>query len=96
MTVAVHEPSNSLIVTAPDSLFLEVEKLAKEIDARAAQTLEIVTPVNGAVFETLLQQVLLGQDEPGGGERPSFRPSANPRTSTFRPSGNDSPQKRER
>ncbi|MGI9471424.1 MAG: secretin N-terminal domain-containing protein [Rubripirellula sp.] len=61
MTVAVHEPSNSLIVTAPEQLFKEVEKLARAIDFRGEQTVEVVAPINGAVFETLLQQVMLGE-----------------------------------
>ncbi|MEE2641660.1 MAG: secretin N-terminal domain-containing protein [Planctomycetota bacterium] len=42
MTIAVHEPSNSLIVTAPEPLFLEVEKLVKLIDSRSVQTVEIL------------------------------------------------------
>jgi type II secretory pathway component GspD/PulD (secretin) len=62
MTIAVHERSNSLIVTAPDPLFQEVQALAKSIDARGEQTVEVVTPVNGAVFETVLQQLLLGEE----------------------------------
>ena len=62
MTIAVHEPSNSLIVTAPEQLFQEVEKLAKSIDSRGEQTVEVITPVNGAVFESVLQQLLLGEE----------------------------------
>ena len=61
MTVAVHEPSNSLIITAPDSLYVEAEKLAKELDSRGQQTVEVIAPPNGAVFEAVLQQVLLGE-----------------------------------
>ncbi len=61
MTVAVHEPSNSLIITAPASLYIEAEKLAKELDSRGQQTVEVISPPNGAVFEAVLQQVLLGE-----------------------------------
>ncbi len=61
MTVAVHEASNSLIVTAPRDLFNEVEKLAKHIDARGEQTIEVVTPMNSEVFGELLHQVILGE-----------------------------------
>jgi type II secretory pathway component GspD/PulD (secretin) len=61
MTIAVHEPSNSLIVTGPDALCDEAEKLAKQIDSRGEQTVEVVTPASGAVFEAVLQQVLLGE-----------------------------------
>lgn len=75
MTVAVHEPSNSLVITAPEQLFKEVEQLARSIDFRGEQTVEVVTPVNGAVFETLLQQVMLGETG-----TPTRRPS-NPTSS---------------
>lgn len=72
MTVAVHEPSNSLIVTAPQQLFEEVEKLARSIDSRAEQTVEVITPANGAVFESVLLQ-FLGQE---GARRPSSSASS--------------------
>ncbi|WP_145420658.1 secretin N-terminal domain-containing protein [Planctomycetes bacterium K23_9] len=62
MTLAVHDPSNSLIVTAPDALYAQVEKLARAIDERGEQAIEVITPVNGEVFESVLQQLLLGED----------------------------------
>ena len=77
MTVAVHEPSNSLIVTAPAQLFEEVEQLAMSIDQRAQQTVEVITPVNGAAVESMLYQVLLG-------ETPPRRPNSTPRTGASR------------
>jgi type II secretory pathway component GspD/PulD (secretin) len=58
MTIAVHEPSNSLIVTAPQQLFEAAEKLAKELDSRAEQTVQVITPVNAMVFESVLQEFL--------------------------------------
>lgn len=59
MTIAVHEPSNSLIVTAPEQLFKEVEKLAKLIDSRSRQTVEIIKlPRN---FSGDLKQILAGE-----------------------------------
>ena len=67
MTLAVHEPSNSLIVTAPDALFDEVEKLAMIIDDRAEQSIEILTP-SSSVLETVLEELVLGQS---GERRPS-------------------------
>ncbi len=70
MTIAVHEPSNSLVVTAPDQLFEEVERLVKVIDFRGEQTIEVVAPANGLVYETLLQQVMLGE-EGSASRRPS-------------------------
>ena len=77
MTVAVHEPSNSLVVTAPEQLFQEVERLAKAIDNRGEQTVEVVAPANGAIFETLLQQVMLD-----GAGTSSRRPSTASKTQT--------------
>ncbi|MFK8113709.1 MAG: secretin N-terminal domain-containing protein [Rubripirellula sp.] len=62
MTIAVHQPSNSLIVTAPEQLYKEVEKLAMSIDQRNERTVEIVAPLNGLLYESVLQQMLLGQE----------------------------------
>ncbi|MEM6364917.1 MAG: secretin N-terminal domain-containing protein, partial [Planctomycetota bacterium] len=61
MTIAVHEQSNSLIVTAPEALFLEVQRLAESIDARAEEVVQIVVPSNGVLLNSMLQQVLLGE-----------------------------------
>ncbi len=55
MSIAVHEPSNSLIVTAPEQLFDEVDQLAKLIDTRSEQRVEIVTTGNAAMLKSLLQ-----------------------------------------
>ena len=66
MTIAVHEPSNSLVITAPEQLFQEVERLVKVIDVRGQQTIEVVAPANGLIYETLLQQVMLGQEGSSG------------------------------
>jgi type II secretory pathway component GspD/PulD (secretin) len=62
MTIAVHEPSNSLVVTAPERLFQEVERLVKVIDVRGEQTIEVVAPANGLIYEALIQQVMLGEE----------------------------------
>lgn len=67
MTIAAHEPSNSIIVTAPQQLFQEVERLANVIDSMAEQTVEVIAPSNGAVFESVLMRYL-GQE---GARRPS-------------------------
>jgi type II secretory pathway component GspD/PulD (secretin) len=72
MTIAVHEASNSLIVTAPEQLFQEVEKLATELDSRGAQTIEVIAPINGVLLESVLQEVLLGEaptSSAGSGDR---------------------------
>lgn len=61
MTLAVHEPSNSLIVTAPDALFNEVKTLAEMLDGRAEQTIEVITPRNSEVLEAVLQEIVFGQ-----------------------------------
>lgn len=84
MTIAVHEASNSLIVTAPQQLFQEVERLANVIDSMAEQTIEVIAPANGAVFESVLMRYL-------GQEGDSRRPSP---TSNRTPERRDYPQKR--
>ncbi len=63
MTVAVHEPSNSLIITAPDQLFTEVEQLIRLLDDQAEQTVEVVIPktLDARYFDSILQNVLLGR-----------------------------------
>ncbi|MDC0279012.1 hypothetical protein OAL43_02285 [bacterium] len=67
MTIAVHEPSNSLVVTAPQQLFEEAGRLVSVIDSMAEQTIEVITPASGAMFESVSMQSL-GQDAP---RRPS-------------------------
>ncbi len=77
MTIAVHEPSNSLIVTAPEQLFKEVEKLAKLIDSRSRQTVEILKlPRN---FSGDLKQILAGE-----AVAPPTRPTSRTRSSDRR------------
>lgn len=61
MTLAVHEPSNSLIVTAPDHLFQEVEQLAKVIDRRGEQTVQVFSPSNDEVMGAILEELFEGQ-----------------------------------
>lgn len=60
MTIAIHEPSNSLIVTAPEQLFQEVEQLAKLIDSRNEQSLQVITLPTAVGIESMLQQLLSG------------------------------------
>ncbi len=55
MTIAVHQASNSLIVTAPDQLFEEVENLAKLLDTRSEETIEILAPLDAAALQAVLQ-----------------------------------------
>ena len=81
MTVAVHEPSNSLVVTAPEQLFEQVERLVRVIDVRGEQTIEVVAPSNGLIFETLLNQVLL-DEEGSSSRRSSSSSSSSSRTSS--------------
>jgi type II secretory pathway component GspD/PulD (secretin) len=71
MTIAVHEPSNSLIVTAPDQLFKEVEQLVKLIDSRNEQAVEVIK-LKEAPVEMLLRQLLSGESGANNGRtRPS-------------------------
>ncbi|WP_236620916.1 secretin N-terminal domain-containing protein [Rhodopirellula sallentina] len=59
MTVAVHEASNSLVVTAPDSLLKEVEQLIELIDTRGEQAIEVVVPSNVLVVEEALEGMMI-------------------------------------
>ena len=66
MTIAVHEPSNSLIVTAPDHLFREVEQLAKVIDQRSQKSVRIVKVPETVAIESL-QEIFSGGVRTGSG-----------------------------
>ncbi len=57
MTIAVHEKSNSLIITAPEQLFADVEKLVKQLDTRSEQTVRIINMPNGVNQSQLIQQI---------------------------------------
>lgn len=63
MTIAVHEPSNSLIVTAPDHLFREVEQLAKVIDSRSQKSVRLVKVPDSVAIESL-QEIFSGGVRP--------------------------------
>jgi len=88
MTIAVHEPSNSLIVTAPEQLFKEVEQLAKAIDSRNEHAVEIIS-VDAEAVRTMLQRGFFGEAKASGGRagasspqvpRPAPPPSLRSRT----------------
>lgn len=53
MTIAVHEAGNSLIITAPDPLFAEVEQLVQVIDERARQSVRILDLPDDVPLERL-------------------------------------------
>ena len=90
MTIAIHEPSNSLIVTAPEQLFLEVEQLVNVVDARSVQSLQIITSTNAPAIQARLQQIFSGGTSTNT-NRPnvSIRNSA-PTTTSSRSSGGSS------
>jgi hypothetical protein len=55
MTVAAHEPSNSIVITAPDALFAEVELLVKSIDLKSEQVVEVIPAKDGVDLEMILR-----------------------------------------
>lgn len=63
MTVAAHEASNSLVITAPDALFEEVEKLVASIDTMSEQVVEVIPAKDGVDLEAILRR-LNGEDVP--------------------------------
>lgn len=73
MTIAIHEPSNSLIVTAPEQLFAEVEQLAKSIDSRSQQTVEIVPATNVSMLKSLFGGGTTSGNSGGGSSGGSSR-----------------------
>ena len=71
MTIAVHEPSNSLIVTCPNQMFEEVERLVNVIDSRSKQTVEVIATSNSEVYQELLRQVQGQSISSGSKQQPS-------------------------
>lgn len=86
MTVAVHEPSNSLIITAPDALFAEVENLVKMVDTRSEQDVQVIPVMVGVDPELMLKTlgVDIGTSTSG---RPSPSNDASPGSRSSRSSG---------
>ncbi len=54
MAVAAHTGSNSVIITAPDALFREVEALVQSIDRGSEQSVEVISASPGVDLETIL------------------------------------------
>lgn len=71
MTIAVHEPSNSLVVTAPEQLFKEVEQLAMTIDSRSEKSVKIINlPKTGTLESQMIQQIFGDRVRTTGTSRP--------------------------
>lgn len=62
MTIAVHAESNSLIVTAPEQLFAEVEKLARIIDTRSQKAVRVIRVPDGVGKDTL-REIFSGRSQ---------------------------------
>lgn len=77
MAVAVHEASNSLVITAPDALFSEVEQLVASVDQRSERAVRVITATNGINLE-MIEQVLAEQ----AGNSPRSSSSSRTRSST--------------
>ncbi|QDV63004.1 secretin N-terminal domain-containing protein [Crateriforma conspicua] len=92
MTVAVHEPSQSLIITAPDQLFEQVQALVDRLDASSEQTVEVMTPSNAAL-QAILQPGFFGGTVTGGtsGNSSYRRSSSSSSSSSSRYRGSYSP-----
>jgi len=79
MTVAVHESSNSLIVTAPDALYQQVEQLVQLIDIRDEQSVEIISTSDAAVYDAVMN--VIAERARNGAAPTSSRTSAPARSS---------------
>lgn len=75
MAVAVHESSNSLVITAPDSLFAEVESLVETVDRRSERSVRVISASSGISKETI-SQILAEQS----GQSSSSRDRRDPRS----------------
>jgi type II secretory pathway component GspD/PulD (secretin) len=71
MTVAVHQPSNSLVVTAPDSLFAEVELLVRAVDTRGERVIEVIPAGQGVDMESILKKLQGDESAIPSASRPS-------------------------
>ncbi|WP_146535129.1 secretin N-terminal domain-containing protein [Rubripirellula reticaptiva] len=83
MTVAVHEATNSLIITAPEALLAEVESLIERIDSRGEQAVEVITPMNSEIYGLLLQQ-LTSDEKSTGAIRSTAKPASTSRSTSSR------------
>jgi type II secretory pathway component GspD/PulD (secretin) len=72
MTIAIHEPSNSLIVTAPEPLFREVEQLARQIDLRSKRSVEIIQVPDGVDLQSL-ERIFTGSVQVNDGSSSAAR-----------------------
>ncbi len=63
MAIAIHEASNSIVITCPDALFEEVGKLIESIDQRSEQIVEVILPPAGVEVESILK-ALSGEETP--------------------------------
>lgn len=82
MTVAVHEGSNSLVVTAPEGLLAEVQSLIGLIDERGERTIEVIAPTNVLAVEAALEGMLIETSR--GRSSSSNRSSSSSRSRTGR------------
>ncbi len=75
LAVAVHPQSNSLVVTAPEPLLAEVEQLARSIDDRSEQDVQVIAPGNPEAVRTVLEGILSGHSNGSNGNTESRRSS---------------------
>lgn len=65
MTIGIDEKTNSLIVSAPPSLYEEIKEMVEYLDVASSQKEEFVTTIKTATNPTMLEQQLtsiLGED----------------------------------
>lgn len=58
LAVAVHPQSNSVVVTAPEPLLREVERLVESIDARSEQDFGVIAPENPEAVRAVIEGLL--------------------------------------
>lgn len=80
MTIAVHESSNSIIITAPEQLARQAKDLIETIDMQSRETVEVLPPSESA----MLHYMLGDSPRPSSGSR-----SGNSQRAPSRASGAD-------
>lgn len=59
MSIAVHEVSNSIVVTAPDALFQDIKQLIERLDKQSEQTVEVIYYPSSEGIEMLREALQL-------------------------------------
>jgi type II secretory pathway component GspD/PulD (secretin) len=80
MTVTAHQPSNSVVITATDALFAEVQTLVRSIDSMSEQVVEVIPAKDGVDLEMILRTLNGESVDNNRGARRTASPSSTDRS----------------